>query len=75
MSGIRIRIDDSKFRTVVLWSGGLDSTIVLHQAALATYSKSDPVIALSIRSHLGGPKNRFNGQTKARENYLKFAKM
>jgi NH3-dependent NAD+ synthetase len=75
MSGIRIRIDDSKFRTVVLWSGGLDSTIVLHQAALATYSKSDPVIALSIRSHLGELEIVFSGFGLTIETILRSAKM
>jgi len=61
-------------RIVVLWSGGIDSTIVLHQASLATYSEHEPVIALSVRSHACGNENRFKRQTTARSNYLRFAK-
>lgn len=61
-------------RIVVLWSGGIDSTIVLHQAAIATWSKDNPVIALSVRAHSCGPKDRFKRQTVARTNYIRFAK-
>jgi hypothetical protein len=59
-------------RNVVLWSGGLDSTTVLHELALK--SGGEAVIALAISDHMGAPKARFKRQARARRNYLKFAK-
>ncbi len=56
-------------RHVVLWSGGLDSTIRLHELAL-----KGPVVALSIADHMGASKMRFLRQARARKNYLRFAK-
>jgi 7-cyano-7-deazaguanine synthase in queuosine biosynthesis len=55
-------------RHVVLWSGGLDSTIRLHELAL-----KGPVVALSIADHMGASKMRFLRQARARKNYLRFA--
>jgi 7-cyano-7-deazaguanine synthase in queuosine biosynthesis len=57
-----------KRRNVVLWSGGLDSTIRLHELAL-----KGPVVALSIADHMGASKMRFLRQARARKNYLRFA--
>jgi hypothetical protein len=59
-------------REVVLWSGGLDSTVLLHQLALK--SKSNPVIALSISDHMGARHQQFVRQARARKNYLRFAR-
>jgi hypothetical protein len=59
-------------RNVVLWSGGLDSTTVLH--GLAPKSDGEAVVALAISDHMGAPQAQFKRQARARRNYLKFAK-
>lgn len=58
---------------IVLWSGGADSTLVLHQYAGAS-AEDYPVRAISVKSHpyLGSPF--MAAQNKARGLYLDFAK-
>jgi hypothetical protein len=58
-------------RNVVMWSGGLDSTLILHELALLNNA---PLVALTISDHMGAQKARFARQARARLNYLKFAK-
>jgi hypothetical protein len=60
-------------RNVVFWSGGIDSTVLLHR--LATYSsRSMPVRAITIAGHININEYQLMAQNKAQENYLEFAK-
>ncbi len=59
-------------RTVVLWSGGLDSTTLLHELAIKSHKNA--IVALTIADHMGAQRARFARQARARRNYLKFAK-
>jgi len=60
-------------RTVVLWSGGADSTLLLHQYA-GVSSEDYPVVALSVIGHPNLNKHQISAQNAAQQRYLKFAK-
>lgn len=60
-------------RTVVIWSGGLDSTLCLYLAGFSS-TKEDPIFTYSIRSHYLINKYQTTMQTRAMKNYLKWAR-
>ena len=59
-------------RHVVMWSGGIDSTVLLHRLALNS-SLQNPIIALTIEHHqIYNDQQKSQGQ--AQKEYLRFAK-
>lgn len=60
-------------RKVVIWSGGPDSTVVLHAAALEASPKK-PVIALGVTGHPQLDTSEQVAESRARKAYLKLAK-
>jgi len=59
-------------RHVVMWSGGIDSTVLLHRLALNS-SLQNPIIALTIEHHQIHDDQQ-QSQRRAQVEYLKFAK-
>jgi len=60
-------------RNIVVWSGGADSTWLLHHWAGAS-SEDHRVVALTVRHHRFLSKPFLKAQRKAQEAYLKLAK-
>lgn len=61
-------------RQVVIWSGGMDSTLLLDQTVDNLVGSEDSqVTAISILSHNNINKNLLRAQSIAQQNYLKFA--
>lgn len=65
--------EDTSRRYVVLWSGGMDSTALLHHYA-GVSSEDYPVTALTITKHPQLNKHFIKAQNAAQKRYLKFAK-
>jgi len=61
-----------KCKKLIVWSGGLDSTLLLHTLAKES-SKENPVEAFSFDVYFV-EKLKTVKEKEARENYLKFAK-
>ena len=64
-------VDRNRFHYVI-WSGGLDSTMLLHELAKQS-SEDREVYAISI-SHTHINKDKEKMESKARSTYMKFAK-
>lgn len=60
-------------RTVVIWSGGADSTLILDQLAREA-SSTHPILAISISGHPQMPDAQFPAEALAREAYLRHAR-
>jgi 7-cyano-7-deazaguanine synthase in queuosine biosynthesis len=68
---LNIKLDNEK-KHYVIWSGGLDSTVLLHTLARVSI-EDNPIVAISINHHQIH-KDKELMEKKAREKYLKFAK-
>jgi len=60
-------------RTVVIYSGGVDSTVMLYQTGLKS-TKENPIYTLSVAEHHRANKLKMLGQTRTRRRYLAWAK-
>jgi len=68
-----VKFKENMSRTVVIYSGGIDSTALLCMMGKES-TKENPVFTLSVREHFRGNKLQFLAQTRARRKYLAWAK-